>query len=264
MKTPIIIPTRGRFLKQTTRRAWFLDEIDYPVIYVVPEFEESLWKGDCVDYRTVSDDWDISKIRQYIALDLGLGLSDRIISLDDDLLLNRRRHDGKLTKVDKEDVLALLAWMETQMEEGYVHGGVGIRFQNNRRPETETCCAAYNALFFRTDVLSAEKFDYTADGVLRSKSDSHFVLSLLEWGYPNIVTHEWAQSQSPEKPESEGLGWYRGSREREISSKALCRLHPESVRLRDVYTKQEGWITETTNGWKKSLGLKEHLRKWNT
>lgn len=238
----IFVPTRGRLDRQITL-GWIQD-----VTMVVPECEERHWDEPKI---VVPDAFCFSDVRQVILSDP----AERHLVLDDDLLLYRRT--DKLRKATPTDVISLLHWIETKMDEGYVHGGVGFRAFNNQyadddlERENMVCICAH---FYRADVLRAEGLRYDA---IPGKCDLHSTLSLLELGYPNVVTNEWVHHQECGKPG--GCSRYRTPEMVSESSRILQRLHPEVVTLRD----KKG-MDETRISWKKALGIKEHLRKWNT
>jgi len=245
----IFIPTRGRIDKQITR-------VNFPnAIMVVPECEADAWKWCASEYHVVSDDWGINQIRQYILEQEG----DHHLVIDDDLHLFRRdRPSKRLKKASWSDIVDMLQWFQSKFDEGYVHGSMGFRVFNNQYEDDELeqeNKIATGAHFYRADVVRAEGFRFDA---LPNKEDIHLTLSMLELGYPNIVTQEWVHHQEyAAGPEHGGIGRYRTPELISESSRTLQQLHPEVVSLRD----KDG-VVETRIQWKKALGIKEHERKW--
>lgn len=208
----------------------------------------------------VPDRYKFSEVRQHILQDP----AERHLVLDDDLFLYRRKH-GLLEKATLQDVKELLQRIEGYMDDGYVHGGVGFRAFNNQyadddlEQENIVCICAH---FYRADVLRYESLHYDA---IPGKCDLHSTLTLLELGYPNIVTNEWVHHQECGLKASQGgVARYRTPEFISKTSRILQCLHPKVVTLRDKTQKDGSQVVETRISWKKAFCLKEHLRKWTT
>lgn len=245
----IFIPTRGRVDKQLTRERAFLDELPYPVNYIVPECEKHFW-GEMAE--AIPDDWNISRIRQYI---LETFTSDPFhVVIDDDLRFARRVPGGTtLRNSTKEDILEMFQWVENTLSEGWVHGGISPRFCNVRRPDdVEYNTRILRFHFYNRDFVSATGFKFTD---IASKQDFHFTLSMLEAGYPNIQCNLFTHDQN-DSNQAGGCSRYRTPQHNEETSRRLAELHPGVVRVVEKTTATAwggGTRIDVIVSWKKAL-----------
>ena len=268
----IFIPTRGRMERRITVRYMFVEDLvkdGYLVDLVVPECEAEAWKRNTstnfVGVHVVPDSWEFSDIRQGI---LEGCAGDLHFVVDDDLYFYRRTGDGvKLRKSTYQDIKAMIRWISLQYQRGTVHGGISMREGNNRLVpyhqngdyvrNTRVC----RAHFYRPDVLRTEGFDFRD---VRTKQDFHCTLSLLELGYPNHVSVEFAQNQAGSNSTG-GCSRYRTKEVMDDGAHRLHELHPESVTVVEKETLGAwggGVRTDVRCAWKKAFMSRSDERRF--
>ena len=241
----IFIPTRGRRHQQITRRFFPQAEM------VVPACEADLWEERIV----VPDCFNFSQIRQYIAKLPG---DPNHVVIDDDLYFYQRVNGHLETMTD---VSEMIKWLQDQFDEGYVHGGVSAREGNNWTEEDSKengRCMRFH--FYHAPTIIGEGLKFTD---VKCRQDFHMTLSLLELGYPNIVSYKFAQNQ-PGSAKKGGCDWYRTPEMMKEEAEKLRVLHPDVVRVVEKTTKGSwggGTRTDVRIQWQKSFCSKEQERK---
>ena len=251
----VFVPTRGRFQHPITVN-WLSKAAD--VTLVVPECEADCWSQ--TNKLVVPDTFRFSDIRQFILQQPG----EFHALFDDDIRLYRRHTPGmtNLRYAEKpDDIRDMLSWMESQLQDGYVHGGISPREGNNRVPESTTSnCRVCRAHFYNADVVRAEQFDFR-DVV--EKQDFHFSLTMLELGYPSIVSYEFAQGQHASNMAG-GCSIYRTPEMLAEGALRLAALHPGFVKVTMPKTKTawRGGAPDVVCYWKKAFATRAAQAKF--
>lgn len=262
----IFIPTRGRIDRQITMRDAFLDHIKamYPVFYVVPDCDYKQWNTGRHHVLRVSDDFKFSDIRQYIA-EYEVWKDPYHVCIDDDLTFFCRQDPEciDLFKASQDDIENMFRWMELQMiTQKFAHGGISAREGNNHVEDdyaTNTRCMRCH--FYDARVIKGEELKYTD---VAARQDFHMTLSLLERGYPNIVSYVFAQNQMGGSDTPGGCSRYRTPEFLEATAKRLQELHPEFVKVVEKETKTSwggGKRIDVQMAWKKAYRSKMDWRK---
>ena len=188
----IYIPTLGRWSHIETMLS--LENVYVNITLVVQPHEEAnyrqLWDSSRVTIKVLPEEVKgIARTRQWI---IDNAPENKIIFMDDDIKFARRKKKGsvKLTKVTREDMCELMEWMYCQLE-AYPVVGVSMRQGNNNHESS----VSYNGQCIRVvglDLAKVRQHNVRYD-VIDMMSDRHMVLSMLELGYPNIITNEWSQ-----------------------------------------------------------------------
>jgi len=255
-KLDIYIPSLGRCGRVLT-----LDHIPGPWLkhtyIVVNTDEQKQYKkeyGD--DMIMVSPVNGIASVRQWV---LENCLSRYALFLDDDMSFSHRTSEKKLKKTRGWDVKKMLQLLISWLDEGFAHVGISPRFGNFQveEPWVEVGrmnnAYAYNVDTFLT---TGVRFDR-----LEVMEDFDVTLSLLEKGFPNRITYEyaWAQKKSGDVG---GCSAYRTSQMQEKAAHELKKLHPKYVKVvqKESKVKWEGFDskirTDVNISWKKAYRVK--------
>jgi hypothetical protein len=158
------------------------------------------------------------------------------------------------------------------LRDGFVHVGISSRNGNNRIEADYVDVARMNNAYAydREAVLACgARFDR-----LKVMEDFDITLTLLEKGYPNRVTYEYAWGQRRSGDEG-GCSLYRNDEMQREAALELARLHPGLVKIVEKESK-EAWggfesstRTDVNIQWKKAFergsrtgkGIMEFVRR---
>lgn len=236
----IYIPSRGRshliqkgalaqLPKQFLKKTYVVVSLDEQEQYesVVPR---------CVTVLGI-DVKGIAFVRQWI---LENAREPYILFVSDDIRFSYRiEEDGKLKLRPSGDLQMVSLFQELYgyLMREYVHVGVSQRAFNHTSAKDYVEIARMNDVYAynRKLVLAAgARFD-----VLPVMEDFDITLSLLELGYPNIVTHRFAWNQRKSGEEG-GCSTYRDWRMQRDAAFALATRHPGCVNIVSKKSKV-GW-----------------------
>ena len=180
---------------------------------------------------------------------------NRVFMIDDDLSFFCREPDSvKLKKLDVAGCAKLLDLLFEKLEI-YAHVGVSARVGNNRVAEPFVEVARMvSAIGF--DIKTMRKTG-TTFGDFRIMADFHAVLALLEAGYPNWVSYQYAHNQ-PASGSPGGCSAYRTFEVMQEGALRLVKAHPSFVKLKGKKTKG-AWgnvgktRTDVVISWKKAF-----------
>lgn len=261
MVLKIFIPTLGRIgvMKQVTLRELTSKSTHRPWLVCPPDEVDG--HREYYDQILPCPVGGIGKVRHWI---LENSDTDHVVMMDDDMRFYQRVDPlnvflGLLTI---NDIDPLIAWIDAQLELGYVHGGVSARQGNNREDEChEKEIGRVNNLHFfnRAKVLkTGVRFDS-----LPVMEDFFVTLSLLSAGYPNIITYNWAWGQ-----ERSGLaGGCSTYRTKELQKEAAFKMSehfPEYVKVVEKFSKVgesafEGVRHDVKISWAKAFKEKRNV-----
>lgn len=202
---------------------------------------------------------NISTTRNWILDWCSANGHEKVVMVDDDLHFICRNIPGDavhLRPCELEDYHGLMKWFDVSLE-SHAHAAVSMREGNNRvegkgaQVEATRGIRMVGYCVTTLDLLGV-RFRPEVDG----REDLDMTLQLLRHGFPNVVTHHWAQGQKVANAPG-GLSEYRDVAHSDASARKLAELHPGFVKLRDKVNTSGGEFgvrTETTIYWKKSLG----------
>jgi hypothetical protein len=250
----IFIPTRGRVHKQSTLARMPKELRDQATVVCPPD--ELTQHEDLGRSVLVCPDPGISATRDFIMYHAAAEDIKYIAMLDDDVVLQRRREDFRITNVkdDNEYILAVL-WLEEQLDNGYAHCGWGTRFLAYAAKGTEISpgrmmyCLAY-------DVEKVMKLGATFSKGLKWDStmeDFNMTLQLLRAGEENVVSLVWRASPGPSNAPG-GCSTWRTTACQSESAQRLAEMYPEFVKLRrkKQWEGMEEGMMDVTIQWRKA------------
>lgn len=243
-----------------------LDDLPYPMTYVVPECEAGYWAKQKVRSLIVPDEYKFSDIRQYI---LGLPTQWQVVMDDDLSSLAVRLNEGDWHARNINGTagcsLPLFNIITSLLRDGWIHGGVSAREGNNRsETDYKVVCREMRFHFYNAGVVRELGFDFRRTV---TKQDFDFTLWMLRRGIPNVVIYKYMQGQ-PGSSKNGGCSWYRDDKVMQEGARRLAELHPGLVRIVEKATKHAwggGVRTDVTVAWAKAYkeGLEhvENLRR---
>jgi hypothetical protein len=116
----------------------------------------------------------------------------------------------------------------------YAHGAIAISLFSIGCDEIEYNKRALDALFYRVDVLMANKLKFD----MRTMSDFDMTLKLFKAGYANILDRYVYQKQMGSN-KAGGCSAYRDLAEMKASAEELARRYPDFVKI--VKRPGESW-----------------------
>lgn len=281
----VAMRTRERLDNQLTLRKFFLEELVNKLDWIdlrilVPEFERQEYKRKhswTAKYlRSVPDDFRCGDTSQFISDNFK---NDYVLSLDDDLQLDRRRNPLTTSQAGAagtfQDVCDAMLRVKHWLNKGYAHGGFSLRpynFQIEGSASKENCRIC-RAMFWNNKVVKQEglRFDDTT-----SRSDFHMTLSLLELGFPNICDFEFMVGENGAGKGDKGgtntpggCSRYRTPEFQLAQAELLKKLHPETVSVIFKSKVSPSAMKMAISGkgipdvrvqWAKALGLKSNQR----
>jgi hypothetical protein len=183
--------------------------------------------------------------------------SDKLVMLDDDLIIQRRRENGRITDCDEQEVYQAFAWLEEQLKE-VAHAGFGARFLGyNLDGEYVSPGRMMYVLGYNTDavLLNEARFGRGLEQ-FSTMEDFNMTLQLLTKGFSNRVSLEWRVAPSASNAYG-GCSTWRDVQRQSESARRLAAMFPEVVSIRPK-KKWQGMnevdtMYDVTVQWKKAL-----------
>jgi hypothetical protein len=276
----IVIPTKARTDIQFT--ATQLITADAPEnfdCYMVvpcdewPQYESWVSKG----FKIIpTDAHGISNVRQFIMEKCKVE-DNKIIMMDDDLRFFHRPmiSDVSLFQATGQQIHEMIEWINDQLE-NFAHVSIPARTQNFQLTsrleransfELKTV-RPYRIYAYRKDIFTGEELNFNAGMKINTMDDFHMTLELLELGYPNIVSCQWAHDQCTSNSRG-GCSTYRDLELLKQSALNLKEKHLRSVTVVPKTTRSS-WggtndnpvtRTDVRIQWQKSLGIRANESK---
>ncbi len=203
----------------------------------------------------------IAETRQWI---LENAESRYVLFLDDDMSFSYRYSGTKMKKSSPKEVKKMLSLLEEWLSEGFVHVGISARGGNNRVEAEYTEITRMNNSY----AYNVEK--YLKTGIrfdrLKVMEDFDVTLSLLEKGFPNRVTYQYAWGQR-KSGDAGGCSLYRTAEVQKKAAHALSKLHPGLVKViqkecKKVWTGIDSkYRTDVIISWKKAYKPKRQKNR---
>lgn len=257
MKLKIFIPTHRRVARQVTLTR--MPEALQRQVTLVPSDEEdaeylrSRYPAQVVVAKGTKS---IGEKRDWILAYAKKKGYPRIVMLDDDLVLQKRREDLKITNLEGKEFIQAFEWMDKALQK-YAHATFGMRFlAYDKVIDEEYGKRAVYVLGFDVKKFHAAKVGFTKDMPPMSvMEDFHATLQLLTAGHPNVLSHVWRVSPYASN-KGGGCKDQRTPKHMEASAKRLVKLYPGLVKLRE----KKAWDgvgqatqTDVTVYWQKAL-----------
>lgn len=233
-------------------------------VFVPPEQAEAYEKEN--RYKITVQPCDVRGISATRQAMIDFAGDEPLAMFDDDLYFYRRGSTTDKSLAALFDVKPMLQWIEHTLM-SFAHCSISTReqsHQNSRLIERDgfdlECIRPYRIYGVRTDILREIGFRYNEFPEF-TMDDFHLTLSLIEHGYPNVVSHQWAHNQRKSNFAG-GASTYRTMETQKRSALLLKELHPKFV---DVLEKEtiDSWggtkdnpvvRTDVKIYWKKALG----------
>lgn len=254
----IYIPSKARALNQKTWKG-LTSKLRADTFIVVPPEDFGAYDHIYgIEHVLKGPERGIAPTRQFIFNHAKENGFDKIVMLDDDLIFQRLREDGKITNSSPDEVELAFAWLEAQLDE-YAHAGFSVRFSDkgggkeNRVNGRMMHVLAYNlpklplGTSFLKGIYEPETF---------SMDDFNMTLQLLTQGVANIVSSEWRTSPSAGNAKG-GASTWRKLETQNASARNLQELFPHVVALREKKNWQGvegGQMIDVTVQWRRSYG----------
>jgi len=152
---------------------------------------------------------------------------DYVLMLDDDMSFSHRQ-GTKLKPAGPKQVMNMICQLYDWLEVGFVHVGISPRFGNF---QVDTPFADVtrmnNAYAYRVKPFLSQGIRFNR---LQVMEDFDVTLTLLEKGYPNRVSYEYAWAQRKSGDDG-GCSLYRTSRTQAEAAQGLKKLHPKYVKV---------------------------------
>lgn len=180
----------------------------------------------------------------------------RIVMLDDDLVLQRKRNDGKITNLEGGEYRQAFRWLEDRLGK-YAHASFGPRFLGYDGDEKE----AYGKRAMYVLGYNVEKVAELGGSFTKGMpempvmEDFHMTLQLLKAGEPNVLSMVWRVSPYAANAPG-GCSTWRTLKRHNRSAERLAKLHAPFVTLRKADTLWQGQQEhrlEVTVQWQQAL-----------
>lgn len=244
----IFVPTRGRYASRQTIKQLHLETLcsQWNIRLVIPEEDESKWRGTTkIILEIVPNHWRIEAIRQYI-LDRHQEYPYHVV-IDDDLKLFKRRGKGKVPVTNITDVETFFQHIRSLLNL-FAHGSVANQSIPPQKPGLYFNERALCFHFYQSRVLRGLDFTECPE-----YEDFHVSLSLIENGYPNVVSHYYNLNNATNQ--KGGCSVYRTLETQNQNAIVFQQRHPTFVRLQTAkYSKVwQGMKVGVTIYWKKAF-----------
>lgn len=263
MDLKIFVPTRARVEKQVTLSR-MPEKLRRQAFTVCPRDEASNhkeWKRNVL----ICDEKGIAATRDWIMWYAKKQGIKRLVMLDDDVVLQRRRKDMRITNADEKEYEGAFKWLDTKLKT-FAHASWGTRFLAfAAEGEQLSPGRAMYALGYDVKKFFEAKAGFCKDMPrMPVMEDFHVTLQLLRAGHPNVVSLEWRASPYASNAPG-GCSTWRNIKNHSDSAKRLAKLHPEFVKVRvaDTEWKGEGMPEgekrlEVTVQWQKAAKAGQH------
>ena len=257
----LIIPTAGRWQKQTTLEALLYAGLTPTLVVQDKEVDKSLehWRGVPAKLAPLpSHITTIAPTREWILHNVGS--DSTFCMLDDDLVFYRRRTDDptKLTDILPEELEKAFWEMENMLRVEAPHIGFAAREGANRNIEPWLWnTRIMRVLGYNRDTLRRENIHFDRLPVME---DFDVALQLLEKGYANCVLNRYAHNQAGSGAAG-GCSTFRTPAMQAMAAHELARLHPGFVKVVEKTTKGAwggGTRTDVNIQWKKAYASSKY------
>lgn len=228
MDYTVYIPTKGRKNSPLKTLEQILIYSDIKPILVCPEEEaEKFYHQYDAGFVQIVNKKYLGQVWQHILENCP---TQGVIIIDDDLRFCIRYlgiHDW-LEQIKDKELNGMFAWMNDQLDAGFVHGAISIRKGNHFIEEDFRDCAnAKDCLFFNRDVLLQENARLDR---LKTMQDFDITLQLMSKGYPNRVGYNWCCDQIDPAAEG-GTTLYRTPEVQKEAAYRLAEMWPNIVKV---------------------------------
>ncbi len=179
----------------------------------------------------------------------------RIVMLDDDLVMQRKRADGKISNLEPAEYEQAFKWLDTTLKTR-AHASFGPRFLGYDLDVKEMVGKRMMyVLGYNVPEVRRAKGSFTRGmPPMPVMEDFHMTLQLLKAGLPNVLSLEWRVSPYASNYAG-GCSTWRNLERINASAKRLAALHPGLVTLRPKknWNGLEGEQWDVTVGWLKAL-----------
>ena len=181
-----------------------------------------------------------------------------IVMLDDDLIIQRRRADGRITNATPDEVEAALAWLDATLKT-HAHCALAARFLGyGATAEYAEPSRAMYALAYNVPRVAATgaTFGHGLPTKGTVMEDMNMTLQLLMRGLPNRVSLAWRVAPGASNIHG-GCSAWRSTAGQVASAQALQRMFPAVVRLRSkkAWQGMDEGLVDVTVQWRKALRL---------
>jgi hypothetical protein len=253
----IYIPTIGRINKQLTISR-FPQELAIHTYLVTSKAEAAdLQKANPQVKVLACAEKGIVKTRDWILAHAVKNKHRKLVMLDDDLDIQRRREDMRITTVyDEAEYIEAFDWIDQTLND-YAHCGWGTRFLAYANPAEffspgrMMYCLAYDV----KKVVNAGASFGQGLGVDGTMEDFNITLQLLTQGYANKVSLEWRASPRGTNAAG-GCSTWRTTKGANASAASLVKRFPGLVKMRprkNVWEGMDEGLMDVTVQWKKAL-----------
>lgn len=238
MELKIFIPTKGRVDRQVTWNR-MPEKLRKQTLIVCPA-DEGLSHQSYGRSVLACPEKGIGATRDWImryAYKKGI---KRLVMVDDDVVLQRRRVDMRITNADLKEYEGAFKWLDTKLKI-YAHASWGTRFLAfAAKGEEMSPGRAMYALGY-----DVKKFFEVKAGFCKNMpkmpvmEDFHVTLQLLRAGFPNVVSLEWRASPYASNAPG-GCSTWRNIKNHSDSARRLAKLHSDFVKVRTADTEWKG------------------------
>lgn len=246
----IVIPSMGRVGRVKTLR-YIPENRLKSVLLAVPTREADQYVETYPQVSVLSVPNRLKGIghaRQYA---LENATESTLMFIDDDMRICKRlsMYEPTIRDADSKDSEKMFRWMEHSLK-SYIHAGISARQGNNRHPtnaerkrdeiEHKIISRMNNIYAYQVDKFLDLGFKFTR---LKVMEDFDVTLSLLELGYPNIISYRYCWDQRSSE-DTGGCSGYRTSEVQTTAAYKLEKLHRPFVKIVEKVSK------DTSTFWK--------------
>ena len=223
----------------------------HKTMVVVPQDQLADYQKTIPKYFTLvaHDRYGIGNTKQWM-LDNHDKFDQHVCMMDDDLDFTRRK-DGKLVLANLSDMHEMFVMLSEWLRE-FAHVGISLRAGNNTIAESYIECARCIRVV-GLDIKVANEVGVRYDRTNGDMEDFDATLQLLEAGYKNRVSYEFASGQAATNTKG-GVSTYRTHKTHTDAVKKLVQLHPGIVRMT---TNKKSWA-----GLGKKKGRVDVIIRW--
>lgn len=269
MQLRIYIPTLARVGKQVTLSK-LPPSIQEKVFLVCPSSEVKQHSVNAIVLPC--DVKGIAAKRDWIMQHARSNGFKRIVMIDDDVVIQRRRNEklpsgvNRIDNASPDEMIQAFKWLDDRLQK-YAHASFAPRFLENGSAAMEVKGKrAMYLLGYNVDIFFQVKAGF-GKGLppMAVMEDLNVTLQLLKAGYPNVLSLEWRVSHSASNAPG-GCSTWRTVEIHNASAISLSQIHKPFVKLRRADTLWKGQTEhrlEVTVQWRKAMeaGLASSLLK---
>jgi hypothetical protein len=184
----------------------------------------------------------------------------KLVMLDDDLIIQKRRPNGKITDCTPAEVVEAFAWLEATLDD-VCHAGFATRFLGYANPgEYAEPSRMMHCLSYRVGEIVKRKLSFAGnmpDPVHFAIDDVNLTVQLLLKGLPNRVSLTWRVRTNGSNAKG-GASTWRTAAQQTANSRQLVAAYPEVIKLRP----KKAWkgmeseeMFDVSVGWQKALKI---------